>query len=404
MLLQQTSITVTNVDIISIAKRLLQDIVMSLKVVNLFLFLGIVASYIKVSNGESYKRYPYASYYDIKTLPDFGCNPENPLDAIIILEKNKVPKINLYGAFHGLNSLMVTYNMTLTDLAEIDQAPTKCFVEFSAELKNIWEYVLRYSIPNAGPICQNIKEYASTPNSQLQCHILDKNLNFHKIEYLNNDNPKIALVHNYFEESELMKWKSKCVTEDFFHMKSLYDNVQDESDDSEEEEFEKLLHFKREGKIAFIKHDDVLVPKSEAKLFNLLQELFQNDLYISSPPSFEHYQASTYGIGGSVEEHLDSYGKDIPMEDLLDMSLEDVRNQWKGDRLITSLGFIQGSGATTFSNLDITVPFVKGNLLIWQNLDSNLMPIPNSVHAGENFKAFCFVNAFFCEHYFYLLF
>ena len=123
-----------------------------------------------------------------------------------------------------------------------------------------------------------------------------------------------------------MKWKSKCLTEDFFHMKSLYDNVQDESDDSEEEEFEKLLHFKREGKIAFIKHDDLLVPKSEAKLFNLLQELFQNDLYISSPPNFEHYQASTYGIGGSVEDHLDSYGKDIPMEDLLDMSLEDVRN------------------------------------------------------------------------------
>ena len=65
--------------------------------------------------------------------------------------------------------------------------------------------------------------------------------------------------------------------------------------------------------------------------------------------------------------------------------LDEIRSNWKGDRLISTLGYLQGSwqqgGSTIFPNLGISVPLIQGNLLLWENLDTQtLNPLENSVH------------------------
>lgn len=83
------------------------------------------------------------------------------------------------------------------------------------------------------------------------------------------------------------------------------------------EEFKNLLHFRREGKIGFYPHSKFTFD-SETKL----RKLLQNVLRISfQQTEFEDYQGGTYGIGGFIHEHLDTYGsQDNPMEDILDMN------------------------------------------------------------------------------------
>ena len=41
---------------------------------------------------ESHNYYPYASFYDIKSLPNFGLNVNNPVDALNILSRNNLPR------------------------------------------------------------------------------------------------------------------------------------------------------------------------------------------------------------------------------------------------------------------------------------------------------------------------
>ena len=67
--------------------------------------------------------------------------------------------------------------------------------------------------------------------------------------------------------------------------------------------------------------------------------------------------------------------------------IDDVRMMWKGDRIISALGYVQGGyeqgAATIFPELDIYVPLIKSNLLIWENLDLiTLKPLKKSSHAS----------------------
>ena len=50
----------------------------------LLLFIGKIV--------ESHNYYPYASFYDIKSLPNFGLNVNNPVDALNILSRNNLPR------------------------------------------------------------------------------------------------------------------------------------------------------------------------------------------------------------------------------------------------------------------------------------------------------------------------
>ena len=82
-----------------------------------------------------------------------------------------------------------------------------------------------------------------------------------------------------------------------------------------EQEFKTIQSFKREGKIGFLSSDQDS-QKAEVQLSNLLKSL-----QITSPGSkFDSYQFGTYGIGGFIDNHLDTYGTpDSPMEDILDL-------------------------------------------------------------------------------------
>ena len=82
-----------------------------------------------------------------------------------------------------------------------------------------------------------------------------------------------------------------------------------------EQEFKTIQSFKREGKIGFLSRDKDS-QKAEVQLSNLLKSL-----QITTPGNnYDSYQFGTYGIGGFIDNHLDTYGTpDSPMEDILDL-------------------------------------------------------------------------------------
>ena len=62
--------------------------------------------------------------------------------------------------------------------------------------------------------------------------------------------------------------------------------------------------------------------KAENKLRNLLQSLKISQ----KKKKFDSYQFGTYGIGGFIDDHLDTYGSpDTPMEDVLDFDSGTLR-------------------------------------------------------------------------------
>ena len=82
-----------------------------------------------------------------------------------------------------------------------------------------------------------------------------------------------------------------------------------------EQEFKTIQSFKREGKIGFLSGDKDS-QKAEVQLSNLLKSL-----QVTTPGNnYDSYQFGTYGIGGFIDNHLDTYGTpDSPMEDILDL-------------------------------------------------------------------------------------
>ena len=62
-----------------------------------------------------------------------------------------------------------------------------------------------------------------------------------------------------------------------------------------------------------------------------------------------------------------------------------LESEWHGDRSISTLTYLKGNwkqgGSTIFPNLNITIPMVEGNLLLWENLDKEtLKPLKESMH------------------------
>ena len=82
-----------------------------------------------------------------------------------------------------------------------------------------------------------------------------------------------------------------------------------------EQEFKTIQSFKREGKIGFLSGDKDS-QKAEVQLSKLLKTL-----QITTPGNnYDSYQFGTYGIGGFIDNHLDTYGTpDSPMENILDL-------------------------------------------------------------------------------------
>ena len=79
---------------------------------------------------------------------------------------------------------------------------------------------------------------------------------------------------------------------------------------------------------------DAQTQKAENKLINLLQSLNIH----SKGKTFDSYQFGTYGIGGFIDDHFDTYGTpDSPMEDVLDLvsgTYIVVKNSFSGNCMI----------------------------------------------------------------------
>ncbi|KAH8308005.1 hypothetical protein KR059_004266 [Drosophila kikkawai] len=94
-----------------------------------------------------------------------------------------------------------------------------------------------------------------------------------------------------------------------------------------------------------------------------------------STESAEPLQLVNYGIGGQYEPHFD----------FTEVSSGDTTKDWKGNRLLTALFYLNDvplGGATAFPFLHLAVPPVKGSLLVWYNLHRSLHKDYRTKHAG----------------------
>ena len=335
-----------------------------LKIEKTFILLRVLSL---VQNSECDK-YVYADYFDYSKLPSFGLNPDDPYEAIEILLRNQVEKVNIFGAMSGLINIAKSQNRSETNIYS--------FLN-SKEAKEIFAQVEQLHSSSNHSGCEESKDFAQT-EFEGKCKIVIEEFLFHKMEVLNEE-PSVILIHEYLSSYGLEQWSRVFFNKkEAYHMKSLYQT----SETSDKEEFEALQSFKREGKIGFVP-DSEFTEKSEQKLKKTFKFVTQRNL---DKNSYDSYQFGTYGIGGFIDEHLDTYGKpDDPMESILDFQSEEVRKQWKGDRLFTALHYINGhpkqGGATIFPNLQITVPPIEGDLLIWLNLNfTTLFPLTGALH------------------------
>ena len=236
--------------------------------------------------------------------------------------RNNLSHINLYGAMYGLLNIKENYHLTIKDLVNLKHVPSKykkANIPFTKEELSIWERVQTLK-PFKNSLCEFSygKDYAYTPVPFLKCYLNIAHLNIYYIEILHFKSPKIMLLHNYFSPLELHSWeKSFNQLNQITHMKSLYEIEANKKHLSEFQQFVEMLDFKREGKIGFFP-ETITTKKSEKKLKHILHLIYN---YSMIGDSFENYQAGTYGIGGFIDEHLDTYGTPTGvMEDILDLS------------------------------------------------------------------------------------
>jgi hypothetical protein len=106
--------------------------------------------------------------------------------------------------------------------------------------------------------------------------------------------------------------------------------------------------------------------------------------------SSDTFQLGTYGVGGSIDDHLDTYGKpDEPQEMSIDFDTGKTMifsklnpknvffdtnisdSWWHGDRLFSALFYLSPTlgGSTYFPRAGLTIPVVPRAILLWQNLD-----------------------------------
>lgn len=93
-------------------------------------------------------------------------------------------------------------------------------------------------------------------------------------------------------------------------------------------------------------------------------------LFGAEPSHLEWWQATTYGVGGKFDPHLDAgYWDDHPA----------------GDRTRSFVLYLNtpgAGGATEFRALDLSVEAVAGRLLTWRNLFPDGRPNHGMIHAG----------------------
>ena len=171
-------------------------------------------------------KYPYANYYEIEKLKNFGLNPNNPIDSLRILTKNQksVDTVNIFGALHGILQIMKNYQFSVDDLLTLEK-PYQSNMNLSLtaeELKSL-EKVQNLSDIIIDSNCQTVQEYADTSDLTLKCQIKIENLNFYKVENLYKAKPLIVLVHDYHSSIERSDWVEKIENLESFHMRSLYD-------------------------------------------------------------------------------------------------------------------------------------------------------------------------------------
>ena len=77
-----------------------------LKIEKTFILLRVLSL---VQNSECDKCI-YADYFDYSKLPSFGLNPDDPYEAIEILLRNQVEKVNIFGAMSGLINIAKSQN------------------------------------------------------------------------------------------------------------------------------------------------------------------------------------------------------------------------------------------------------------------------------------------------------
>ena len=171
-------------------------------------------------------KYPYANYYEIEKLNNFGLNPKNPIDSLRILTKNQknIDNVNIFGALHGILQIITNYQFSVDDLLTLEK-PYQSKMNLSLtskELKSL-EKVQNLSDIIMDSNCQTVQEYAETSDLTLKCQMKIENLNCYKVEYLYKAKPLIVLVHDYHSGIERSDWIGKISNLESFHMRSFYD-------------------------------------------------------------------------------------------------------------------------------------------------------------------------------------
>ncbi|KAL3876424.1 hypothetical protein ACJMK2_034273 [Sinanodonta woodiana] len=199
---------------------------------------------------------------------------------------------------------------------------------------------------------------------------------------------KKSILPYYRVKEEIMNWKPR--------LSILYDVVFDDEANVFKEFAMSNLHRSgvvltentagfsevRISETAWVSDATIPMAKKLSKRVEFITGLSTQQYPVVSHAEF--FQIVNYGSGGMYEEHLDpfgylmSYGRAFRPADPQDL-------QGSGDRIATWLYYlsdVRAGGATVFTDLNVTVPVVKGAAAFWYSIDRDGDLEQTTTHAG----------------------
>ncbi|XP_023344401.1 prolyl 4-hydroxylase subunit alpha-1 isoform X2 [Eurytemora carolleeae] len=304
---------------------------------------------------------------------------------------NVLSGVDLLGAAAGIINLLKTYNISKAELEEVGELKEDHKFDDEDDLlllqvQQLLEEQDGEDVDNNFPSLEDsCGEHLTIFTGDQYCYIENdiKNL-FIQVEVLSS-NPSIKLYHQVYSQHEVNNILSIVRKRPLTHMYEIYEEYlrdlpvnkvyqslffhSKEINPREVDDFIKTRHFGREGKIVFPENSSADVEMIERKLvkFNIITPEQRNKANL---------QIGTYGIGGYLTPHFDTFRQPGDQIDT-DAGFEEWRETVMG-----FLSTVPHGGKTVFPRLGLQIKPRAGDVLVWTNIDQHNQIYLNSLHAG----------------------
>jgi len=192
----------------------------------------------------------------------------------------------------------------------------------------------------------------------------------YKFEILSVD-PGVTLVHEFISSKEKTMLKAEAIEQGMLNTPYIVSGVHQKSSD------------KRSSKVAYLTDNGSNIARRISKRIETLTGLSILNGRHGKIIHSENFQVMNYGVGGTVQGHLDTLVTSKEM--YLNTGLMDHISESGGDRIASFMIYlneVHAGGNTVFPQTGISIKPESGSALLWLNMNNNGTFDTRSCHLG----------------------